>query len=130
MLHISIKRHLISLSPSSESLVPSIFPLLTRRMLLPCRAQPPFCPHLGICNRICVKLLQLMCAVITHNSAKKLSLCINKWLSYSQLVFHGRHLVRHLGICYWICVNLLQLMSGVITHNSVKKNEVSILING
>ena len=27
--------------------------------------------HLGICNRICVKLLQLMHAIITHNSVKK-----------------------------------------------------------
>ena len=85
MLRLSIKRRLISLSPSSELLVPSIFPLLTRRMLLPCRAQPPFVRHLGICNRIRVKFLQLMCAVITHNSAKELSLCINKLLSYSQL---------------------------------------------
>ena len=41
--------------------------------------------HLGNCNRICVKLLQLMCAVITHNSVKKRSLYISKWLSYSQL---------------------------------------------
>ena len=41
--------------------------------------------HLGICNPICVKLLQPMCAVITHNSVKKRSLYINKWLSYSQL---------------------------------------------
>ena len=44
MLRLSIKRRLISQSPSGESLVPSIFPVLTRRrMLLPCRAQPPFC---------------------------------------------------------------------------------------
>ena len=27
--------------------------------------------HLGICNPICVKLLQLMCAVIAHNSVEK-----------------------------------------------------------
>ena len=32
-----------------------------------------------------VKLLQLMFAVITHNSVKKRSLCINKWVCYSQL---------------------------------------------
>ena len=44
-----------------------------------------FVRYLGICNPICVKLLQLMCAVITHNSVKKRSLYINKWLSYSQL---------------------------------------------
>ena len=44
-----------------------------------------FVRHLGICNPICVKLLQLMCAVITHNSEKTRSLYIKKWLSYSQL---------------------------------------------
>ena len=33
-----------------------------------------FVRHLGICNQICVKLLQLMFAVITHNSVKKRSL--------------------------------------------------------
>ena len=27
--------------------------------------------HLGICERICVKLLQLICAVIEHNSVEK-----------------------------------------------------------
>ena len=80
-----------------------------------------FVRHLGICNPIFVKLLPLMCAVITHNSVKKQSLYINKWLSYSQLVFHGRHFVGHLGIFNPICVKLLELMSGVITHNSVKK---------
>ena len=45
-----------------------------------------FVCHLGICNPICVKLLQLMCAIITHNSVEKRSLYINKWLSYSQLL--------------------------------------------
>ena len=29
-----------------------------------------FVCHLGICNPICVKLLQLMCGVIMHNSVK------------------------------------------------------------
>ena len=61
---------------------------------------------------------------------KKWSIHINKWLSYGQIVFHGRHFVRHLGICYRICVKLLQQMSAIITHNSVNKNEVSISING
>ena len=50
-------------------------------------SQPPFFRHRGICYRIWVKLLQLMCAVITHNLVKKRSLYINKWLSYSQLWF-------------------------------------------
>ena len=44
-----------------------------------------FVRHLGICYEICVKLVQLMCAVITHNSVKKRSIYNNKWLSYSQL---------------------------------------------
>ena len=44
-----------------------------------------FVSHLEICNPICVTRIQLMCAVITHNSVKKRSLYINKWLSYSQL---------------------------------------------
>ena len=44
-----------------------------------------FVRHLGICDQIYVKLLQLMCAVIMHNSVKKRSLYIKKWLSYSQL---------------------------------------------
>ena len=39
--------------------------------------------HLGICNRICVKLLRLMSGVITHNSVK--NIYINKWLRYSHL---------------------------------------------
>ena len=109
-----------------------------------------FVRHLGICSRIYVKLLQLMSGFITHNSVRKRSLYIHKWLSYSQLqsftaailsailkfvigfvpiiVFHGRHFVRHLEICNRICVELLQLMSGVITHNSVKTKR-SIYIN-
>ena len=37
-----------------------------------------FVRHLLICNQICVKLLQLMTYVITHNSVKKGSLYINK----------------------------------------------------
>ena len=46
-----------------------------------------FVRHLGICNPICVKLLQLIVeCVFTHNSVKKTkSLYINKWLTYSQL---------------------------------------------
>ena len=52
---------------------------------------------------------------------EKNGLYINKWLSYNQLVFHGRHFVRHLGICYRICVKLLELMCAVIMHNLVKK---------
>ena len=76
-----------------------------------------FVCHLVICNWICVNLLQLMFGVITHNSVKKRSLHINKWLSYRKIVFNGRHFVRHIGICNPICVKLLQYMSGVIPRN-------------
>ena len=44
-----------------------------------------FVRHLEICNPIRVKLLQLMCDVITHNPMKKNEVYIIKWLSYSQL---------------------------------------------
>ena len=81
-----INRCLISLSPSSESLAQSsdsfANPSICCYLALPSRH---FVRHLGICNPICVKLTQLMCAVITHNSVTKRSLYINKWLSYSKL---------------------------------------------
>ena len=38
-----------------------------------------FVRHLGICNPICIKLLQLMSGVITHNSVKNTKL-INGWV--------------------------------------------------
>ena len=79
-----------------------------------------FIHHLGSCNRICVKLLQLMWAVITHNLVEKRSLYINIWLSYSQL-FHGRRFVRHLVICNRICVKLIKIMFGVIPRNLKEK---------
>ena len=44
-----------------------------------------FVRYLGICNPICIKLLQLMSGIITHTSVTKRSLCINKLLSCSQL---------------------------------------------
>ena len=84
-----------------------------------------FVRHLGICNPICIKLLQLMSGVITHNSVKTTkSILINGWVIASYV--SGRHFVRHLGICNHICAQLLQLMSGVITHNSVKKRSLYI----
>ena len=43
-----------------------------------------FVRYLGICNRICVKFLQLTGAVITHNSLKN-EVYINQWLSCNQL---------------------------------------------
>ena len=90
-----------------------------------------FIRHHGICYRICVKLLQLMYAVITYNLVKKRSLYILQMTELQPIiVFHSRHFVRLLGICYRTCVKLLQLISGIIAHNSVEKNEVSVLING
>ena len=44
-----------------------------------------FVRHLGIWYRFFVKLLQLMSGVITHNSLKKRSHRMNKWLSYDQI---------------------------------------------
>ena len=68
-----LKRRLISLSPSSESHAPCsdsfVNPSICCYLALHSRH---FVRHLGICNPICVKLLQLKCAVITHNSAKKM----------------------------------------------------------
>ena len=90
MLRRSIKRRLISVSPSSESLAPSsdyfVSPRKTIRyavtLLLHSRH---FVRHLEICNPICVKRIHLMSGVITQNSVIKRSLCINKWMSFSQL---------------------------------------------
>ena len=85
-----------------------------------------FVRYLGICNRICVKRLQLMCAVITHIQQKKEVSILTIADLQPIIVFHGRHFVHHLGICYQICVKLLQLMCAVITHNSVKKRSLCI----
>ena len=76
---------LISLSPSSEQLVPSIFPVLTRRMLLPCRAQLPFCsPSWNLLSDLCqTSTTHVRCHYAQFRG--KLSLYINIWLSYSQL---------------------------------------------
>ena len=92
-------------------------------------SRPPFWPPFEICYRICVKLLQLMCAVITHNLVKKAkSILINDWVT-AIIVFHSCHFVCHLGICKRICVNLLQRMSGVITHKKFSEKKWSLHIN-
>ena len=81
-----IKRRLISLSPSSESLAPSsdsfVNPSICCYLALHSRH---FVRYLEICNLICVKLLELMSGVITYHSVKKRSLHINKWLSNGPL---------------------------------------------
>ena len=88
--------------PSSESLVPSIFPVLTQRMRLPWCAQPPFVRHLGICKWICQSSTTDVRCHYAQFSEKR-SLHINKWFSYGQnIVFHG----RHFGICNPICIKL------------------------
>ena len=127
MLRQSIKRRLIYLSPSSESLYPSIFPLLTRRMLLPCRAQPPFCPpSWNLLSDLCqTSTTHLCCHYAKFNEKNKVSILINGWVTANYIVSQPQFF-RHLGICKSICVNLLQLMSGVITHNSVKKRSLHI----
>ena len=86
-----------------------------------------FIRHLGICDQICVKLLQLMCAVITRKSVKKTKSQYSLMAELqSIIVFHGRHFVCHLGICNRICVKLLKLMCAIITHNSVEKRSFYI----
>ena len=85
-----ILRRSISLSPSSQSLAPSsdsfVNPDEDNSICCYLALHSRHCVrHLGICIPICVKLIQLMSGVITHNSVIKRSRCINKWLSYSQL---------------------------------------------
>ena len=59
-------------------------------------SRPPFVCLLGICNHICVKLLQLMCTVITQNSVKnEIFILINGWVT-AIIVFYSRHFVCHL----------------------------------
>ena len=82
--------------------------------------------HLGICYRICVKLLQLMSDIITHNSVKINEVSVLKMAELRpNIVFHGRHFVLHLWICNPICVKLLKVIPGVIPSN-FKKNDFSI----
>ena len=87
LLRRPIKRRLISLSPFSESIATSrdSFVNLTKTIwyavTLLCTAAILSAILELICNQICVKLLQLMCAVITHNSWKnEVSVLINGWV--------------------------------------------------
>ena len=90
MLRRSIKRHLISLSPSRESLAPSSDSFVNPDednsiccyLALHSRH---FVRHFEICNPICVILIKLISGAITQNLVIKRSICINKWLSYSKL---------------------------------------------
>ena len=89
-----------------------------------------FLRHIGICYRICVKLLKLVCAVTTHNSVKKRRLYINKRLNYSKWYCFTAAILSvifefvngYVSIFYnWYPVSLRTIQW---------KNEVSILING
>ena len=131
MLCIPIKRRLISLSPSSESLAPSSDSFVNpmNAVTLPCTA--------AILSAIfefvigCVKQLQLCALSLRTIQQKKteVSVLINGWVTANYSVSQPPF-VHHLGIfIYRICVKLLQLIYDVIAHNSVK-NEVSLLING
>ena len=81
-----------------------------------------FVLHLWICNRICVKLLQLMYGVITQNSVKKneVSILINGWVTANYSVSRPPF-CPPFGICNPICVKLLQAMFGVISRNLKKR---------
>ena len=90
-----------------------------------------FVRHLGICNPICIKLLQLMWSVITNNSVKKneVSILINGWVI-------ANYSVSRPPFCppSWNLFLYLRPTSttDVQCHYAQfsEKNEVSILING
>ena len=86
-----------------------------------------FVRYLGICKRKCVNLLQLMFGVITHNSVKKRSFHINKWLNYGRIYcFTAAILSIILDFVIGFVSNFYKLMCAVITHNSVKKRSLHI----
>ena len=74
---------------------------------------------LGICNRIYVKLLQMMYGVITYNSVKKRNLYINKWMSYSHLYWFTAAILSAIleFVIPFALIKLLQIMTGVIPRN-------------
>ena len=84
-----------------------------------------FVRHLGICNPICIKLLQLMSGVITHNSVKKGSLAELQPL----IVFYSLHFVRHLKFVILFATNFYNWC--LVSLRIIDwKNEDAILING
>ena len=131
MLLLSIKRRLISVSSSSESLVPSIFPVLTRRMLLPCRAQPPFYPpSWNLYSDLCqTSTTDVCCHYAQFSEKNEVYVLINGWVTANYSV--------SLPLCCPPSWNLLsELCQTSTTHvrchyaQFSEKNEVSILING
>ena len=92
-------------------------------------SRPPFVRHLGFCNRICAKLLQLMCAVSTHNYWKKRSLHTNQCLSYSQLLcFRAAILSAILEFVIGFVSNLYNWCA--LSLRTIQwKNKVFILLN-
>ena len=73
-----------------------------------------FVRHLGICNRICIKLYISRALLLrTIRWKNEVTMLINGCFTSNYSV-DGRHVVRHLEICNPMCVKLLQVMSGVI----------------
>ena len=90
MLRRPVKRRLISLSPSTELLAPSSDSLVNpdEDNAICCYLalhRRHFVRHLGICNPFVSNLYNWCPMSLRTDSVIKRSLCINKWLSYSQL---------------------------------------------
>ena len=66
-----------------------------------------FVRHLGINNRICVKRIPLMCAVIAHNSVKKEVVILINDRDTTDYSTSRPLFVRHRGGCNRIGVNLI-----------------------
>ena len=89
-----------------------------------------FVRHIEICNRICVKLLQLMSGVITHNSVKKteVSILINGGVTANYSVSRPPFCPPSWNLLSDLCQTST---THVRCHYAQlnEKNEVSILIN-
>ena len=82
-----------------------------------------FVRHLEICLRICVNLQKLLSGVSTHNSVKKRSLHINKWLSYGQIQCFTAAILSAI-LEFVIRFVFLQFMSGVVQSNLKEKRHL------
>ena len=79
----------------------------------------------GICNPICVKLLQLMCAVITQNSMKKeVSISINGWVTANCSVLRPPCCMSSWNLLSYLCQTLTDYDRCYSAQ--FKKNDVSI----
>ena len=90
-----------------------------------------FVRHHGICYRICVKLLKLMCAVITHNSVKinEVSILINDRVTINYSVSQPPFCPPSWNLLSDLCQTST---TDVRCHYAQlgEKNEVSLLITG